>query len=185
MELHPPRPRRSHHGPTAARGPTARRADTGGTMPRFLQSPPVRALLTSPPAPAQTTPRLHLRTHTGSAPGLPGRRPVSATSAEGKRLEQGAVQSCGGPSWSRRLFDPPRAAGRLHGAAGRSASPGGLEVKGPHPGLGGWGAGREGRACIPGRSHGARSPGRRCGHPCAQRPSGSLRATQNQNITFC
>lgn len=48
MELCPPRPQWSHRGPTVTRGPTARRADAGGTMPRFLQPPPVRALLTSP-----------------------------------------------------------------------------------------------------------------------------------------
>lgn len=46
--------------------------------------------------PAQTSTPLHLRTHTGGAPGLPGRRPPQPFLLNGKGLSGGPVKSWGG-----------------------------------------------------------------------------------------
>lgn len=173
MELHtPPKPCTLSGG-----DPQPSRPLRAGPWHRFHNHHLLGRCCRAPPA--QTRTRLQLCTHAGSAPGAAWRRPVS-------RLEQRALCSPGGGGALleiRGSLTPPRAAGRLHGAVGRSASPGGLEVRGPHPGL--EGQGRGGRVCIPGWSPDAQNPGGRCGHPCAQRPYGSLWATQNQNITFC
>lgn len=72
-----PRPQQSADPPP--------RADVGGS---------VRALLGSPTA--QTSTPLHLRTHAGGAPGLPGRRPPQPFLLNGKGLSGGPVKSWGG-----------------------------------------------------------------------------------------